>query len=181
MKDISFVFKIVIIGDGRVGKTSLIQNFTRSSFNEDYTKTIGAQLSNYDREINNDKIRLQFWDIAGQDTFHFLRPSFFKNSRAAIIVYSLEENKLGLESFENLPTWHDEIQKYCGDIPIIVFANKVDLLNADQVNETAVKELVRENNYLGYHLTSAKTGEGVIDAFNTIIDDLYYKFKSLST
>ena len=181
MKDISFVFKIVIIGDGRVGKTSLIQNFTRSSFKEDYTKTIGAQLSNYDREINNDKIRLQFWDIAGQDTFHFLRPSFFKNSRAAIIVYSLEENKLGLESFENLPTWHDEIQKYCGDIPIIVFANKVDLLNADQVNETAVKELVRENNYLGYHLTSAKTGEGVIDAFNTIIDDLYYKFKSLST
>ncbi|MFX1376893.1 MAG: Rab family GTPase [Promethearchaeota archaeon] len=181
MKDISFVFKIVVIGDGRVGKTSLIQKFTHSTFREDYIKTIGAQLSNYDKEINGDKIRLQFWDIAGQDSFHFLRPSFFKNSRAAIIVFSLEENKLGLESFENIPDWYDEIEKYCGNIPIIVFANKVDLVNANQVNESSIKELLNGDNCLGYHLTSAKTGQGVIDAFNCIIDDLYYKFKSLPT
>ncbi|MFX1428202.1 MAG: Rab family GTPase [Promethearchaeota archaeon] len=180
MKDISFVFKIVVIGDGRVGKTSLIQKFTQSTFKEDYIKTIGAQLSNFDKEINDDKIRLQFWDIAGQDTFHFLRPSFFKNSRAAIIVYSLEDNKLGQESFENIPNWYDEIKKYCGDIPILIFANKGDLVDISQLDESPITELVEENNLLGYRITSAKTGKGVTDAFNDIINKLYQKFKSLS-
>jgi len=180
MKDISFVFKIVVIGDGRVGKTSLIQKFTRSSFKEDYTKTIGAQLSNYDYEINNDKIRPQFWDIAGQDKFHFLRPSFFNKSRAGIIVYSLEENKLGEESFINITDWYDEIKKYCGDIPIIIFANKIDLVDISQVDESSLKEVVEENNLLGYRITSAKTGNGVTDAFNDLIETLYHKFKSLS-
>lgn len=180
MKDISFVFKIVVIGDGRVGKTSLIQKFTRSSFKEDYTKTIGAHLSNYDYQINEDKIRLQFWDIAGQDKFHFLRPSFFNRSRAGIIVYSLEENKLGVESFKNIHDWYDEIKKYCGDIPIMIFANKVDLIDENQVNESSIKELVEENNLLGYRITSAKTGNGVTDAFNDLIETLYNKFKSLS-
>ena len=180
MKNISFVFKIVVIGDGRVGKTSLIQKFTRSSFKEDYTKTIGAQLSNYDYEINNDKIRLQFWDIAGQDKFHFLRPSFFNKSRGGIIVYSLEENKLGEESFINITDWYDEIKKYCGDIPIIIFANKIDLVDISQVDESSLKEVVEENNLLGYRITSAKTGNGVTDAFNDLIETLYHKFKSLS-
>lgn len=180
MKNISFVFKIVVIGDGRVGKTSLIQKFTRSSFKEDYTKTIGAQLSNYDYEINNDKIRLQFWDIAGQDKFHFLRPSFFNKSRGGIIVYSLEENKLGEESFINITDWYDEIKKYCGDIPIIIFANKIDLVDISQVDESSLKEVVEENNLLGYRITSAKTGNGVTDAFKDLIETLYRKFKSLS-
>ncbi|MFX1277812.1 MAG: Rab family GTPase [Promethearchaeota archaeon] len=180
MKDISFVFKIVVIGDGRVGKTTLIQKFTKSTFKEEYIKTIGADLSNYDYVIDNDKIRLQFWDIAGQDKFHFLRPSFFNKSRAGIIVYSLEDNKLGQESFKNIPNWYAEIKKYCGDIPIIIFANKADLVEFSQVDETPIQEFVKENKLLGYKITSAKTGEGVIDAFNTIIKNLYDKFKSLS-
>ena len=97
-----FRFKITVIGDGRVGKTSLIEKFTHGSFKKDYVKTIGAQFSVYDKDIGDDKVRLIFWDIAGQDQFHFLRPSFFNNSKAAIIVYSLEDNKLGLESFKHI-------------------------------------------------------------------------------
>ena len=87
---VRFVFKITVIGDGEVGKTSLIKKFTKGSFKEDYIKTIGAQFSKYNEIIDKDDIVLFFWDVAGQDEFHFLRPSFFKDSRAAIIVYSLE-------------------------------------------------------------------------------------------
>ncbi|MFX1552002.1 MAG: GTP-binding protein, partial [Promethearchaeota archaeon] len=86
-----FNFKITVVGDGRVGKTSLIQKFTQGGFQKDYIRTIGAQFSVFSKKINEDNIKLLFWDIAGQDNFNFLRPSFFKNSRAAIIVYSLEE------------------------------------------------------------------------------------------
>ncbi|GAH43367.1 unnamed protein product, partial [marine sediment metagenome] len=88
-----FRFKITVIGDGAVGKTSLIQKFTNDNFKEEYIKTIGAQFSIFDRKIDGDKIKLLFWDIAGQDSFNFLRPSFFNNSVAAIIVYTLENNE----------------------------------------------------------------------------------------
>ncbi|MFW9865132.1 MAG: Rab family GTPase [Candidatus Thorarchaeota archaeon] len=176
-----FRFKITVIGDGKVGKTSLIKRFTQGSFQRDYVKTIGAQFSAFDKEIEGDKIRLLFWDIAGQDTFHFLRPRFFKNSRAAIIVYSLEPNKFGEESFDHIGIWHDDIEKYCGEIPIVIFCNKSDLIDENSLDTSKVENLVKENNFLGYYITSAETGKGVIEAFNALIENLYRKFKGLSS
>jgi small GTP-binding protein len=176
-----FRFKITVIGDGQVGKTSLIQKFTEGSFQEDYIKTIGAQFSIYDKEIEGDKIRLLFWDIAGQDTFNFLRPSFFKNSVAAIIVYSLEDNEQGKESFTHIINWHEDINQFCGNIPVVMFANKVDLIDENSIDHSELQEVVGKQNFIGYYITSAKTGQGVINAFNAIIDVLYDKFKSLSS
>ncbi|MBY8986107.1 MAG: GTP-binding protein [Candidatus Lokiarchaeota archaeon] len=175
-----FRFKVTVIGDGKVGKTSLIKKFTQGSFKKDYVKTIGAQFSVYDEKMKGDKIRLLFWDIAGQDTFHFLRPNFFKNSRAAIIVYSLEEDKFGKESYEHISSWHEDILKFCGDIPIVVFGNKVDLIDENKIDNSKIQKLVDENTFLGHYVTSAKTGKGVIEAFNVIIETLYTKFKGLS-
>ena len=175
-----FRFKITVIGDGMVGKTSLIKKFTKGSFRQDYVKTIGAQFSVFDKEIDNDKIRLLFWDIAGQADFNFLRPSFFNNSRACIIVYSLEESKLGKESFKHILSWHEDITQHCGDIPTVVFANKADLLDDSDFDESKIQNLVEKNNFLGYYKTSAKTGDGVIEAFNAIIEKLYRKYRALS-
>ena len=176
-----FRFKITLVGNGRVGKTSLIQKFSQNEFNEDYIKTIGAQFSIHDTEIEGDQIKLMFWDIAGQDDFNFARPSFFKNSNAAIIVYSLEDNNLGEDSFNHIKDWHDEIKQFCGDIPVVVFANKVDLVDEKGMNKSKIQDIVNNLNFLGYYITSAKTGQGVIEAFNTIIDDIYYTLKALSS
>ena len=174
-----FKFKITVVGDGAVGKSSLIQKFTRGNFNKDYKKTIGAQFSAFDKKINGDNIKLLFWDIAGQDDFNFLRPSFFKNSVASIIVYTLEENELGEESFKHLQNWDKDIKKYCGDIPVVIFGNKVDLIDEKNLDTSAIEKLIEEKNYLGYFITSAKTGHGVIDAFNAIINKLYVKYKDM--
>ncbi|MFW9942981.1 MAG: Rab family GTPase [Candidatus Thorarchaeota archaeon] len=176
-----FSFKITIIGDGSVGKTSLIKKFTHGSFQKEYIKTIGAQFSRYDVEISGDQVSLLFWDIAGQDDFVFLRPSFYKESKAAIIVFSLEENDLGKRSFNHLNDWHEVIKKHCGDIPIVVFANKVDLVDEKNLNKAKIQGFVKERDFLDYYLTSAKTGQGVHEAFNAIINELYSKFKALST
>ena len=67
-------FKIAVIGDSEVGKTSLMKKFTRSSFTEDYAKTLGARSSRYDMEIDGNPVRLMFWLIAAEDDFLFLRP-----------------------------------------------------------------------------------------------------------
>jgi small GTP-binding protein len=180
MNEINYIFKVAVIGDGRVGKTSLITRFTHSTFEKEYIKSIGAQISAYTKEIDGENIKLMFWDIAGQDSFHFLRPSFFNNSKAAIIVYSLEENRLGRESLNRIPNWCEETIKFCGEIPMIVFANKVDLVDEDKLDNSEIEEIVNNDKFLGYYLTSAKTGEGVIEAFNAIIKVLYYKHKSIS-
>jgi len=172
-----FRFKIFVIGDGAVGKTSLIQKFTKDTFIEDYIKTMGAQFSVFDKQIDGDKIKLLFWDIAGQANFNFLRPSFFNNSVAAIIVYSLEENELGEKSFKHIHNWAKDIKEYCGDIPVVIFGNKVDLIDENTLENSEIEKIIDEKNYLGYFITSAKTGQGVINAFNVIIDELYIKYK----
>lgn len=178
MNEVNYIFKVAVVGDGRVGKTTLIKRFTQGSFEKEYIKSIGAQLSAYVEEIDGERIKLLFWDIAGQDSFHFLRPAFFNNSKAAIIVYSLEENRLGKKSFDHIQEWHEEITKYCGNVPTVVFGNKVDLLDEDKLDKSKIQDIVDENNFLGNYITSAKTGYGLIKAFNSIIEELYFKYKS---
>ena len=160
--------KVTVIGDGSVGKTSLIQKFTQGTFQTDYIKTIGAQLTKYKTEINGYRIELIFWDIAGQDDFHFLRPSFYRASKAAIIVYSLEENDLGQRSFEHITKWYEDVKQFCGEIPVVLFANKVDLINVQSLDKKKIQNLVKEHNFLGYYITSAKTGQGLDDAFDAL-------------
>jgi small GTP-binding protein len=177
-KSQKFTFKITVIGDGGVGKTSLIKKFTQNTFSEDYIKTIGAQFSKLSKIINEDIINLIFWDIAGQNDLTFLRPSFYRDSKAAIIVYSLEKNSLGRESLENIPKWLDDIQKFCGTIPITIFANKVDLVEKNIIKQEDIQETMKNYRFLGFYITSAKTGQGVSIAFENIIKELYNTFKS---
>ena len=174
------MFKITVIGDGMVGKTSLITKFTQGSFQTDYIRTIGAQFSKYTQNIEGDTCTLYLWDIAGQDKFFFLRPSFYRDSRAAIIVYSLEDNQLGKDSFKHISNWHNDIRKYCGKLPIILLGNKVDLIDKNILDESKVLKLTRKREFLGHFITSALSGEGVIEAFQAIISELYYKNKKRS-
>ncbi|MFX1592563.1 MAG: Rab family GTPase [Promethearchaeota archaeon] len=171
-------FKITVIGDGRVGKTSLIKKFTLGTFETDYVETIGAQFSKYDKDIKGDNIRLLFWDIAGQRDLDFLRPSFYRESDAAIIVCSFEENELGRNSFKHIQNWHEDIKQFCGDIPVMLFANKVDLIDKDNLDHSEIQKVVNANKFLDYYLTSAKSGQGVHEAFSTLIEKLYYKSES---
>ena len=164
--------KVTVIGDGGVGKTSLIQKFTQGKFQTDYIKTIGAQLTHYETEIDGYKIELLFWDIAGQSNFHFLRPSFYRSSKAAIIVYSLEENNLGERSFEHITSWYEDVKEFCGEIPAVIFANKVDLVDEQSIDKEKIQNLVKEQNFLGYYITSAKTGQGLDDAFNALSKEI---------
>jgi small GTP-binding protein len=172
-----YKFKITVIGDGFVGKTSLIQKFTQGSFQKEYIKTIGAQFSKYNEEIEGDQCELVFWDIAGQDEFHFLRPAFYKSSDASIIAFSIEENKFGKESFKHAGQWLKEIKKFCGDIPVALFGNKIDLVDENELNDEKILKFVKKNNFNGFYRTSAKTGKNVEEAFRAIIKELYNKVK----
>jgi small GTP-binding protein len=176
-----YKFKIAVVGDGGVGKTSLIKKFTQGTFQKDYIKTIGAQFTKIQKEIDGDEISLIFWDIAGQGGFDFLSSLFYKDSKACILVYSLEENELGSESFNHIIDWSNELRMRCGNIPIVLFANKVDLIQENDIDITKIQRIIDDMKIFRYYLTSAKTGQGVNEAFNIIIEKLYQNSKLIDS
>jgi small GTP-binding protein len=176
-----FKFKIIVVGDPSVGKTTLIRKYTTGGFQKDYIATLGAQFSNYEENLEGKKVRLFIWDIAGQETFELMRQKFYKGSSGAIIVFSHAPNEL--KSYDHIEKWLKELKKYCGDIPIALFGNKMDLIDEDELvsNEDKVTsdfnitKLVNGHNMIEYFKTSALTGHGVIKAFQKLVRELYFK------
>ncbi|MHA1507234.1 MAG: Rab family GTPase [Promethearchaeota archaeon] len=176
-----FKFKIIVVGDPSVGKTTLIRKYTTGAFQKDYIATLGAQFSKYEENLEGKKVRLFIWDIAGQETFKLMRQKFYKGSSGAIIVFSHAPEEL--ESFNHLEKWLSELKKYCGEIPIALFGNKIDLINQNELtsnedkanSDFSVKKFVNEHHIIEYFKTSALTGQGVIEAFQKLVRELYLK------
>ncbi len=169
-------YKIVVVGDAAVGKTSLIRKYTKGAFEEDYIATLGAQFTQYEEIIDGVSFRLIFWDIAGQPTFERMRQKFYSGSSGAIIVFSHSPDEK--KSFESVDKWLSEIEKHCGSIQIALFGNKTDLVNEEELQsseyrDSSVEGYAKDNNFLGYYKTSALTGQGVNEAFYALIKRLY--------
>ena len=172
-------FKICVIGDGAVGKTSLIKKYTQGSFQKEYISTLGTQFSKYEEDIDGEKVSLFLWDIAGQDSFQALRQRFYIGSSGAIIVFSHAPDQS--ESYTHVNRWFNDLKIYCGNIPIVLFGNKVDLVDDGQLssdpNKTTsdanVEQLAKDNRFIGYYKTSALTGQGATDAFKALVKKLY--------
>jgi len=172
-------FKITVIGDGAVGKTSLIKKYTQGSFQEEYISTLGTQFSKYEEVIDGVKVELFLWDIAGQDSFQALRQRFYTGSNGAIIVFSHAPEQS--ESYSHVSRWLDDLKKHCGNIPLVLFGNKVDLVEEEELSsnpsiptsDANVKQFVKDNRFVGYYKTSALTGQGVTDAFKVLVRKLY--------
>jgi small GTP-binding protein len=172
-------FKITVIGDGAVGKTSLIKKYTQGSFQKEYISTLGTQFSKYEEVIDGEKVELYLWDIAGQDSFDALRQRFYTGSSGAIIVFSHAPEQT--ESYNHVNKWLGDLKKHCGSIPIVLFGNKVDLVNDGELasnpnisaSDNNVEQFTKDNRFIGYYKTSALTGQGVTDAFKALVRKLY--------
>lgn len=176
-----YKFKITVVGDPAVGKTTLVKKYTTGSFQKDYISTLGAQFSNYEEKIEGKQVKLFIWDIAGQETFEVMRRKFYNGSSGAIIAFSHAPKEL--KSYGHIEKWFKELKKYCGDIPIALFGNKIDLINEsdlisnkDKINsDFNVGNFVDDHDLIEYFKTSALTGQGVIEAFQKLVRKLYYE------
>lgn len=153
-----YVFKIIIVGDPGVGKTSLLLRYIEDRFEEEYLTTIGVDFYIQTLTIEDKEIKLQIWDTGGQEKFSFMRPGYYMGSVGAVIVYDATQPA----SFQNLKKWMDEVQKYCPNVPLIIVENKVDLMR--MVSRDAVKRFI--NTYkLPLFETSAKDNLNVTNLF----------------
>ncbi len=165
-------FKIVILGDYAVGKTSLVRAFVEKKFSEDYIPSIGVNL--YVKEVLLElqgkklKVTLTMWDIAGQKMFKSMLPAYHLGANGVFFVADLTRP----ESFENLVSWHKDLVKNIrAPLPTILLANKTDLTPA--VDENVIAEIMKKVGASTYFRTSAKTGDKVQEAFRTLAMDVF--------
>ena len=155
-------FKLIIIGDSFVGKSSISVNASKNVFENDYKATIGFEFFTMAYKINTQNIKLQIWDTCGQEEYRSLIQNFYRNASLAILVYSIDRKS----SFENLEIWLNEIKtKGNPDVKIFLVGNKVDLADKRVVKTEEGKQFY-ENYKLNLFIeTSAKSGENVSELF----------------
>ncbi len=167
-------FKVVLIGNENVGKTSLVRRFVDNQFSENYISTLGFQMFHKSQNIGDYSIDFEIWDLAGQQSFDFARKNYYTQSNAFFLVFDLTE----VSSFQDLDKWYAEIQAVCPDKPFILVGNKADLPHPKIIERDFVKKS-KQLNASGRILTSAKTGSKVNDAFEllgrTILSSLKVK------
>ena len=177
----AFKWKIVVVGNAAVGKTSLIKRYTADTFEKDYISTLGMQFSKYEEDVAGEKVELLLWDLAGQESFSTLRDRFYAGSSGAIIVFSLAPEEL--ETYNHVPKWLSDVKKACGNIPILLFGNKADLVDQNALatspdyttSDVHVLKFAQDNKIIKYYRTSALTGQDVKEAFQTLVIKLYQR------
>jgi small GTP-binding protein len=162
-------FKLILAGDGAVGKTSIRERYMGKGFQSSYLKTIGADFATKKVEVNENHITYQIWDLAGQDSYQAVRKTFYKGATAAIMVFDCQDPK----SMTNLSTWIEEAIEGSnnGILSYFVLANKVDLEESRRVSRDMALEFCNrleiETGIRFYYCeTSALTGQNIKETFD---------------
>ena len=173
-KNYDYLFNILVIGDYKVGKTSLITRFSQDIFSEDNFLTIAIDFKTKIIEIDNKLIKVALWDpCSGSERFLHPLNSHYRGSHGIVINYDITDK----QKFINLRKWIDEILKKAPlETRMILIGNKCDLSNERKVTEEEGKKLADEFGMLFFE-TSAKTGYNVNFAIETLIADIIKHYK----
>ena len=166
-----YLYKLLVIGDSGVGKSSILHRFCDNHYSENYLSTIGVDFKIITIEHLGKKVKLQIWDTAGQERFRTITSSYYRGVQGAIIVFSVSD----LDSFNHIPMWLNEIEKYSNENCCkILIGNKCDVHMKRAVDYTVAKEFA-DNNKLNYLECSAKQNINIKKLFDVIIDDIHEK------
>ena len=161
--------KVVIIGDAKVGKTSLSMRYADQAFQYEYIKTIGTNFFMKNISLNGEEITLVLWDLAGDESFGLLRPLFYQGAFGALLVFDVTQRS----SFEHLEDWLKELRENVPqEVPTVLACNKIDLVKEEwEVREPEIHAFT-ETRELPFFMTSAKTNENVEPAVLKLVEDI---------
>lgn len=161
-------FKLVLLGESAVGKSSLVLRFVKGQFHEFQESTIGAAFLTQTICLDETTVKFEIWDTAGQERYHSLAPMYYRGAQAAIVVYDI----LNQDTFARAKTWVKELQRQASpNIVIALVGNKADLANKRMV-QTEEAESYASDNGLLFKETSAKTAVNVPELFEMIAKQL---------
>merc|ERR1711981_211834 len=163
-----FQFKLVLLGDSAVGKSSLVLRFVRGQFFEYQESTIGAAFLTQNVSLNDYTVKFEIWDTAGQERYHSLAPMYYRGAAAAVVVYDITN----ADSFARAKSWVRELQRQGSpNIVIALAGNKCDLATKRKVEASEATEYAKDNG-LFFMETSAKTALNVEELFKAIAKKL---------
>ena len=161
--------KIVLIGAASSGKTSLVNRFTRNNFTGASEATIGAAFVSKSITVNDTEVKLEIWDTGGTEKYKSLAPMYYRDARAAIIVFDVTSE----QSFEDASEWlHEFREKGQPSAIVVAAANKCDLADKRVVTQQSSEDFVFQNQMEFVKDTSALTGEGVKELFEDLTKQL---------
>jgi small GTP-binding protein len=170
---LEIIFKYILIGDLGSGKTSLINRYINDDYVENYICTIGVDFMTKTIRMNADMIKIQIWDTAGMEKYQNITTSYYRSANAGIILFDLSNR----DSFNSLDRWIKTFYENINPLNntcLIIIGNKKDL--EDRIPDEEIKQYMSIKK-LEYYETSAKTGEGIIDALDCVTNRLYIKYK----
>ena len=165
VEDINPNMKIIVVGNGKVGKTTLTIKFAKNIYTTEYKKTLGVDFLNTKRYVKaiDREVEFYIWDTAGQDYYNAITRRYYKGADAALIVFSVIDK----ESFDNVSSWYDKVINECDHIPIILVMSKIDLIDEAVVSEKEAIELAKQLN-LNLIKVSSKNGTMVNEVFEKL-------------
>merc|ERR1712032_958488 len=166
------LIKIVLLGDGRVGKTSIISKFFREKFDKKEEMTINSSYEEREYTYKDKNYIFCIWDTAGQEKFNALTPLYYRDANGALLVYDVTIK----ETFQKVEKWVEELKIFNKDIEITVAGNKSDVGKFD-IDRNLLNEYC-EDNMINSFFTSAKTGDGLKEMFDNIFHKLAKKYYS---
>ena len=160
--------KVMILGNSGVGKTSILEQYVNKAFTGNYKVTIGADFLTKDLDLDGNKIKLQVWDTAGQEKYRGLGIAYYRGADACAFVFDMTDKN----SFKDLDKWNEAFlaqipEEKAKNFPTVVLGNKADKKDRIVTDEMARKWCAGRSN-TPYYETSAKTGQGLNEAFEQI-------------
>jgi len=154
-------FKIVLLGEGCVGKTSCVLRYVEDRFNDKHITTLQASFLSKRLNIRGKRVTLSIWDTAGQERFHALGPIYYRDANGAVLVYDITD----ADSFIKVKNWVKELRKMLGnDISLIIVGNKIDLEKQRHVSHQQAEEYAQSVG-AAHFSSSAKLNQGIDEMF----------------
>lgn len=172
MTDYDYTFKLMMLGDASVGKTSLTLRYISGYFMEDLKLTIGVDFYSKTTLFNDKKVKLQMWDFGGEERFRFLLSQYCKGANGAFFLYDITN----VRSIDHLPEWTQIVRENAGDIPIMLIGSKKDLDEFRAVPREDGILTAKKYNLASFIELSSKTGENVENAFKVMTETLFENY-----
>ncbi|KAG2021043.1 Ras protein [Coprinopsis cinerea AmutBmut pab1-1] len=164
-----YLFKVVLIGDSGVGKSTVLSRFTRNEFNLESKSTIGVEFATRSINVDGKTVKAQIWDTAGQERYRAITSAYYRGAVGALLVYDIAKHA----TYVNVTRWLKELRDHAdSNIVIMLVGNKSDLKHLRAVPTDEAKAFATENG-LSFIETSALDASNVESAFQTILTDIY--------
>ncbi|XP_076456554.1 uncharacterized protein LOC143290886 [Babylonia areolata] len=175
-ENIDFLFKLVIVGDSGVGKTSLLLRYVDNVYTDTFISTIGVDFKITTFDIDGRKVKLQIWDTAGQDRFRNIVSTFYRGAHAILLVYDVTD----MTSLQSVPQWRAEIERYATDkAQHVLVGNKSDLKGKREVTSEDARAVAQRYN-MSHVETSAKTSHNLDALFSDVTRTLMVSFDGMN-